>query len=154
MGGEGATFTEAERKCRMRAGWWEVGLGADSLEGTATGPSGEATRLLGTQPGRSLGVKSRNKVQPAPPGPGAELQGEGAGRREELSCQRQAKQKKHLWNNLPPAYKQEVCCNIQSIFSKISFSTQYLPQTTSNPNTATQGLLISPFLEGARQKGE
>ena len=35
----------------MRAGWWEVRLGADSLEGTATGPNGEATRLLGTQPG-------------------------------------------------------------------------------------------------------
>lgn len=86
----------------MRAGWWEVRLGADSLEGTATGPSGEA-KVAG-DPAGSLGAKSGSKEQPAAPGPGAEL-GEEGGRREGLSCPCQPKQKKHLWKNLPPAHR-------------------------------------------------
>ena len=41
-------------------------MGADSLEGTDTGPNGEATRLLGTQPGaweQSLAARSSRHPQ-------------------------------------------------------------------------------------------
>ena len=78
-------------------------VGGRFLGGDCHRPKWRGHQAAG-DPAGSLGAKSGSKEQPAPPGPGAEL-GEGGGRREELRCQCQPKQKKHLWNNLPPAHR-------------------------------------------------